>query len=100
MPIYEYACENCGKIHEVFRKFSDSPLGSCPDCGGEVKKLISNSAFILKGTGWYKTDYATPDKKKTETEKTSTPTETETKAETTKPDAKPETKINTKVEAA
>lgn len=58
MPIYEYECKKCNKIHEVIQKFSDDPLKNCPDCGGEVRKLISPSTFILKGTGWYVTDYA------------------------------------------
>lgn len=58
MPIYEYECKKCNKIHEVIQKFSDDPLKNCPDCGGEIRKLISPSTFILKGTGWYVTDYA------------------------------------------
>jgi len=62
MPIYEYGCLKCGKIHEMMQKFSDAPLGLCPECGGEVKKLISNTSFVLKGTGWYATDYASPKK--------------------------------------
>ncbi|GAB6182494.1 FmdB family zinc ribbon protein [Thermodesulfovibrio hydrogeniphilus] len=58
MPIYEYECMNCHKIHEVMQKFSDEPLKKCAICGGELKKLISQSSFILKGSGWYVTDYA------------------------------------------
>ena len=60
MPIYEYGCAKCGKTHEIMQKFSDVPLAVCPDCGGEVKKLISNTSFVLKGTGWYVTDYKSP----------------------------------------
>jgi len=62
MPIYEYGCVKCGKTHEIMQKFSDAPLALCPDCGSEVKKLISNTSFVLKGTGWYATDYAVPKK--------------------------------------
>jgi putative FmdB family regulatory protein len=58
MPIYEYECEECGEQFEVMQKFSDDPLGSCPRCGGRVHKLISQTSFILKGSGWYVTDYA------------------------------------------
>lgn len=58
MPIYEYECLNCNKIHEFIQKFSDEPLKNCPICGGELRKLISQSSFILKGGGWYVTDYA------------------------------------------
>lgn len=58
MPIYEYKCKDCGKESEILQKFSDPPLSKCPLCSGEVTKLISQSAFHLKGTGWYATDYA------------------------------------------
>jgi putative FmdB family regulatory protein len=58
MPIYEYRCEKCGKVFEILQRFSDAPLKIHEDCGGEVEKLISHSAFQLKGSGWYQTDYA------------------------------------------
>jgi putative FmdB family regulatory protein len=58
MPIYEYRCEKCGKVFEILQRFSDAPLKVHEDCGGEVEKLISHSAFQLKGSGWYQTDYA------------------------------------------
>ena len=61
MPIYEYECPACGKF-EVIQKFSDKALSSCPTCKEKgtkspVKKAVSASAFHLKGSGWYKTDY-------------------------------------------
>ncbi|HHW20946.1 FmdB family zinc ribbon protein [Thermodesulfovibrio thiophilus] len=58
MPIYEYECLKCHKIHEIIQKISDKPLNNCPECGGKLRKLISQSSFILKGSGWYVTDYA------------------------------------------
>lgn len=58
MPIYEYQCLRCEKKTEVLQRFEDPPLAACPDCGGEVKKLISSPAFQFKGSGWYVTDYA------------------------------------------
>jgi len=58
MPIYEYECTTCGKVEEIFQKFSDKPLVKCQQCGGKLHKLISHSSFHLKGTGWYVTDYA------------------------------------------
>lgn len=61
MPIYEYQCENCGTF-EVTQKITESPLRKCPTCKSKVKKLISNTSFQLKGTGWYITDYARKDK--------------------------------------
>ena len=58
MPIYEYECEKCGHQTEMIQKFSDPPIAECDACHGKMKKLISNSSFHLKGTGWYVTDYA------------------------------------------
>ena len=57
MPVYEYQCRSCGKLHEIMQRYTDEPITKCPECGGEMKKLISNTSFVLKGTGWYKTDY-------------------------------------------
>jgi putative FmdB family regulatory protein len=57
MPLYEYQCEKCAKVHEVMQKFSDAPLDACPECGAPVKKLMSMNSFALKGSGWYTTDY-------------------------------------------
>src|SRR6185503_1222446 len=57
MPIYEYQCQKCGTF-ETTQKITDKPLAKCPTCKGKVKKLISNTSFQLKGTGWYITDYA------------------------------------------
>ncbi len=58
MPIYEYKCNSCGHRFERLQSFNEEPVKTCPRCGGEVRKLISHSSFILKGTGWYATDYA------------------------------------------
>jgi putative FmdB family regulatory protein len=58
MPIYEYECTQCGRVEEIFQKFSDKPLTKCKKCTGKLHKLISHSSFHLKGTGWYATDYA------------------------------------------
>jgi putative FmdB family regulatory protein len=58
MPIYEYDCLDCGQPLEVFQHTTEKPLEVCPKCQGLLKKRISLSSFILKGTGWYKTDYA------------------------------------------
>ena len=58
MPIYEYECQKCNQITEAMQKFSDPPLSECPHCSGKLRKLISQSAFHRKGSGWYVTDYA------------------------------------------
>lgn len=62
MPMYEYKCESCGNQFELRQKFSDPPATECPDCGGAVAKLISATAFALKGGGWYKENYTSGSK--------------------------------------
>lgn len=57
MPIYEYVCEKCGEQLEVMQKVSDEPLKRCRKCRGKLEKVVSRTAFQLKGSGWYKTDY-------------------------------------------
>jgi putative FmdB family regulatory protein len=58
MPLYEYQCKSCAKSFELRQKFSDPPASACPECGGEVEKLISQSGFALKGQGWYGDGYS------------------------------------------
>lgn len=58
MPIYEYACDDCGHTTEKMQKMTDAPLTTCPHCGKEsLRKLISAGGFQLKGGGWYETDF-------------------------------------------
>jgi len=64
MPIYEYRCELCEHYMEALQKVSDAPLTECPACGkAGLKKLVSASAFRLKGGGWYETDFKDRNKK-------------------------------------
>src|SRR5215831_2450571 len=58
MPFYEYECPHCGYQDEVLQKISDKPLTTCPNCGKKgLRKLISAPVFLLKGSGWYETDF-------------------------------------------
>ena len=57
MPIYEYHCEKCGHEFEVLQKSFDVDEMPCETCGATAKRMISNTSFVLKGTGWYVTDY-------------------------------------------
>lgn len=58
MPIYEYQCQRCSEIAEVFLRSGEKEPKKCDVCAGKLKRLISHSGFQLKGTGWYVTDYA------------------------------------------
>jgi len=65
MPMYEYECGACGGRFEVLQKFSDPLLTECRLCSaGGVRKVLSPTAFVLKGGGWYATDYPSADRKK------------------------------------
>ena len=57
MPIYEYQCKKCEGIFEILQGFDEKPVRKCEECGGRLKRIISLSAFHLKGSGWYETDY-------------------------------------------
>lgn len=76
MPIYEYECADCGKIEEAIQKFSDRPLTRCRHCSGKLHKLVSQSAFHLKGSGWYVTDYS----RKSKTPSSAEPPKAESKS--------------------
>lgn len=58
MPLYEYACGDCGRKTEVIQRVGEKPLRICPHCGGKLKKAASAPAVHFKGSGWYVTDYA------------------------------------------
>ena len=58
MPIYEYHCDACHKLHEELQDIDDPPLSRCPSCGSDLfHKRVSVAAFKLTGTGWYETDF-------------------------------------------
>jgi putative FmdB family regulatory protein len=57
MPIYEYRCEDCEQIFEEWQKNFEEKQACCPVCGSNAERIISNTSFILKGSGWYVTDY-------------------------------------------
>ena len=64
MPTYEYRCPQ-GHDFEVLQRISDTPGAACPDCGDASERRISGGAgFLLKGEGFYKTDYRSDDYKK------------------------------------
>ena len=64
MPTYEYECGKCRRVFEIRQRISDPPLQTCEACGGEVRRLLSPTPFILKGGGWYVTDYPSEARKK------------------------------------
>jgi putative FmdB family regulatory protein len=90
VPTYEYQCDKCGRVFEVQQRISAPPLESCEECGGAVRRLISPAAFILKGEGWYVTDYPSEARKKARESEKSAAGGTDTKSGE-KTEKKPET---------
>ena len=110
MPLYEYHCSKCGKIFEVMQKFSDAALTVHEECGGQVERLISTSAFQFKGSGWYATDYAKgqslsksegkePDAKASESKPAESKSDGKGSGGETKTESKPATTTSTKAES-
>ncbi len=65
MPIYEYQCERCGEIFEIFQINGEEVEPKCPKCFGRAKRVISPvGSLVFKGSGFYITDYAKKDKDK------------------------------------
>src|SRR5262245_66685154 len=63
MPIYEYRCDKCEREFEVEQRITDPPLGACPKCRSrKVRRLISQTSFVLKGGGWYSDLYSSKSK--------------------------------------
>ena len=64
VPTYEYECPKCPRIFEVKQRITEPKLEVCDRCGGPIHRLLSATPFILKGGGWYVTDYPSESRKK------------------------------------
>jgi putative FmdB family regulatory protein len=59
VPVYEYHCGKCDQEFEVEQRITDDPIKTCPKCRSrKVKRLISQTSFVLKGGGWYSDLYS------------------------------------------
>src|SRR5918998_1418771 len=56
MPLYEYQCNTCAMRFERRQSFTDEPIRTCPECGGETRRVLFPAGIIFKGSGWYVTD--------------------------------------------
>jgi len=91
MPTYEYECPKCPRVFEVRQRITEPALITCDRCGGPIHRLLSPAPFILKGGGWYVTDYPSEARKKgTSSESGSTSKESTSKESTSKESASKE----------
>ena len=80
MPTYEYECKACDHRFDLWQRMTDDPIKECPECGGEVRRLVSAGAgIIFKGSGFYATDYRSEGYKKRSKEESSSKDSKESK---------------------
>jgi putative FmdB family regulatory protein len=72
VPTYEYRCDKCGDIFEVFQSFTDKTLRRHAQCGGKVEKVFHPRGVVFKGSGFYVTDSRAKAKASSENESSST----------------------------
>jgi putative FmdB family regulatory protein len=93
MPTYDYECPK-GHRFEAVQKMSAKPVATCPKCRARARRVISGGGgFLLKGEGFYKTDYRSEDYKKKASAESGSPSDKADKAkksETAKAPAKSE----------
>jgi len=89
VPTYEYQCQQCRRTFEVRQRITAEPLQRCEQCGGPLQRLLSPAPFILKGGGWYVTDYPSQSRKQAlEAERSGTKTESKTDKTESKTESK------------
>jgi len=100
MPIYTYRCEACGVQFERHQSFTDIPLKTCPECRKKaLKKVITPTKIIFKGSGFYATDHksasgdSSSTKKADKEEKESAPKESVAKESTPKESTAAKSKV-------
>lgn len=81
MPTYQYRCPTCGD-YEVTQRITEAALTNCQTCNSPVERLLYPSNFVLKGSGWYTTDYARKSSSNGESKSASSDSSSETKSET------------------
>lgn len=90
MPLYEYQCTNCNERMEILQGINDPPYNHCPKCGGDMKKLLSSPAIQFKGSGFYKTDYASSKSGGSDSKTETSKSDTKSSDSSSKPSTKPE----------
>lgn len=56
MPVYAYACKDCGHAFDIRQSFSEDALTVCPECGGDLRKKFNTVGVVFKGSGFYRND--------------------------------------------
>jgi putative FmdB family regulatory protein len=95
MPVYTYRCDNCGVQFEKHQSFTDTPLKTCPECRKKaLRKVITPTKIIFKGSGFYATDNKSPSGESSGTKSSKSEEKSESKSE-----SKPEKKTSSESSA-
>jgi putative FmdB family regulatory protein len=60
MPLYDYACPQCGRVLEVRHGFNESYGKPCEACGAPLRRVFNPAPVLFKGPGFYVTDSRRP----------------------------------------
>ena len=95
MPTYAYKCSECGHAFDIHQSFSDSALTTCPECGGELRKVFGSVGVTFKGSGFYRTDSRSGTSQSSPAKKDAAGAESKPAASEKKSDSKPSEKKST-----
>jgi len=57
MPNYDYRCKSCDHTFETVQSITEDPLKTCPECPGEIYRVIGKNIGIkFIGRGFYVND--------------------------------------------
>jgi len=48
MPIYEYRCRDCGKVHEALVRVIGGSSPGCPACGSHDLERLYSSSYVVR----------------------------------------------------
>lgn len=91
MPTYVYECKACRHQFETFQKITDEPVKQCPECKGEVARLLFPPLIAFKGSGFHINDYPSSGSRTSTSDngkKTESTTESKSEAKTDTVEAK------------
>ncbi len=101
MPTYQYKCRECDHRFDVSQRITADPLKECPECDGEIRRVLFPTGVVFKGSGWYVTDYRdSAEKKRYEADSKGDAAPSPSSAEAPKADAKPKTDAKPEVKPA
>ena len=82
MPTYAYRCKACAHEFETVQRITAEPLRECPECKGELAKLLFPVGIAFKGSGFHINDYPSSKAPTTDSEKKADSPSSEPKTET------------------